>query len=1321
MSNSQFREELIFQIRKQVLLQNPQELKGAPDDSFLRSIDVRIDDRRLGEFRSFCSERMPMETQIKGGESATSPSQPVFLTFHGTSNPSALNSIVEHGFLMPGQQHPRYGYSLNMRVGNLYGDGVYSSSKLHIAASYAAMADDSTVQLIVSIVAPGRVHYVGHAPFHGLPPYPHSSGSKCAWTRRDGMLTPGCESGTYPYAEDANTLTPDFSTMWICGDSRQMCPVAVVTLLQLPFQSVESWTSRQMLHAKETAALSQPQSARFDIQLTHLCEDFYAFPDSIFREVTKNPVFRRSYVIPKSALFDKSFVSAFSHFTKKSAAAMDHHNGSGAQGPVHLYGTLDSVAVPWRAFESTYANHMKREKRYELVHGLRAALEDIIATPHAATAYNILVIVVDQTTFSQKDLDELVEVYQNLPKRFYINVKIVFSPVFVDSVSCRKESVLAVKYHFQAEGIFERHSIDAGETKWPATLDLIEDELQNIGMHNSAETYLGNFSCEGVNIQVGSQFYGEGLFVGIDKTPVWSGVFHHRVLFKGLPPRTMLIDGSQYNVSIRRIGLAIPARATDESDKSKTVASSLPRYWKYNRCPIPLEKNDIIGESSTSARPAAILSHVACLLALLASFRNGIVHDKEKVVVYRGAVERIAAGILSLARDCPALQESPAAATLAQATASIVGEIQMLSAVKFSGDLYDAFQRMRFGKKLVGRIAAEENSNRLPLEMTDVTAGRALAHWNDQLGIPVRVKISDASAIEPWNVIVEYVTTIPSRVPVNVVYRAALVDERLEDCFGQQVTDVILDMTDNSSDGTEEQQIEQHQHAAGRSGRSPSHALNLTNQQKALIYYAFVQTRNPLLSLRQQGIALQTVAWIKAVESLLLRARLLAATPVAERRNNDAALLHTTGSVAPPKDVVLLAIDLMERTLPYFSKWIPADAPLSYFVNWSVVLQCKSIAQLFGVLGAAAAISRRQQTSSPSLVPIRLKFDVLAETLVRLTRSFANSTRQNEQQLLQWLFGVQKDEIESDDPLRPLDVTRALRRTQKILRVSATNCSPFAAVAAFGFLDLWGSSQQQQPPAENIAAAFSSRTISMPNFFQAVCAGETKHWTPPITQLALFVWAIQTHRSGLNRPRFTDTCADPHTFVKREFEGVVETLRGEFRRRVANVAGAAQRNSRRSKARQDEADVFREYHQVPQIFSRTDVENLERNRERVAPSDIPFTLLSNGLLAHHCCYPDCPQYLQPIVTEADIADLAKGKLRRNGMRRHLEPNKLIGNYIPNFHAVGRKLAARSGESFETFVGLMDQHFHSIQEFTTIPRSLLQRHLQAVWDSRSLKL
>ena len=274
MSNSQFREELIFQIRKQVLLQNPQELKGAPDDSFLRSIDVRIDDRRLGEFRSFCSERMPMETQIKGGESATSPSQPVFLTFHGTSNPSALNSIVEHGFLMPGQQHPRYGYSLNMRVGNLYGDGVYSSSKLHIAASYAAMADDSTVQLIVSIVAPGRVHYVGHAPFHGLPPYPHSSGSKCAWTRRDGMLTPGCESGTYPYAEDANTLTPDFSTMWICGDSRQMCPVAVVTLLQLPFQSVESWTSRQMLHAKETAALSQPQSARFDIQLTHLCEDF---------------------------------------------------------------------------------------------------------------------------------------------------------------------------------------------------------------------------------------------------------------------------------------------------------------------------------------------------------------------------------------------------------------------------------------------------------------------------------------------------------------------------------------------------------------------------------------------------------------------------------------------------------------------------------------------------------------------------------------------------------------------------------------------------------------------------------------------------------------------------------------------------------------------------------------------------------------------------------------------------------------------------------------------------------------------------------------
>ena len=49
------------------------------------------------------------------------------LTFHGTQNQRALNSILQHGYLLPGEQHPTEGYSLRIANGSALGVGVYSA------------------------------------------------------------------------------------------------------------------------------------------------------------------------------------------------------------------------------------------------------------------------------------------------------------------------------------------------------------------------------------------------------------------------------------------------------------------------------------------------------------------------------------------------------------------------------------------------------------------------------------------------------------------------------------------------------------------------------------------------------------------------------------------------------------------------------------------------------------------------------------------------------------------------------------------------------------------------------------------------------------------------------------------------------------------------------------------------------------------------------------------------------------------------------------------------------------------------------------------
>jgi Poly(ADP-ribose) polymerase catalytic domain len=58
------------------------------------------------------------------------------LTFHGTRS-SAISSIVRHGFLKPGDKHPKTGEEVGVRCGNTYGKGIYSSPDPNFAMCYS--------------------------------------------------------------------------------------------------------------------------------------------------------------------------------------------------------------------------------------------------------------------------------------------------------------------------------------------------------------------------------------------------------------------------------------------------------------------------------------------------------------------------------------------------------------------------------------------------------------------------------------------------------------------------------------------------------------------------------------------------------------------------------------------------------------------------------------------------------------------------------------------------------------------------------------------------------------------------------------------------------------------------------------------------------------------------------------------------------------------------------------------------------------------------------------------------------------------------------
>ena len=118
----------------------------------------------------------------------------------------------------------------------------------------------------------------------------------------------------------------------------------------------------------------------------------------------------------------------------------------------------------------------------------------------------------------------------------------------------------------------------------------------------------------------------------------------------------------------------------------------------------------------------------------------------------------------------------------------------------------------------------------------------------------------------------------------------------------------------------------------------------------------------------------------------------------------------------------------------------------------------------------------------------------------------------------------------------------------------------------------------------------------------------------------------------------------------------------------------------------EEAQPFMKYHTMPKIFHWNEIAamNLER------PKDDQLEQLESGLLKHHCCYPDCPEFLQNLATETD-----RTTGTRHGLHRHIRHNQtVLNNYVPSAHLVARRLFARVGGeaiSLETFQRELSQH------------------------------
>jgi len=208
----------------------------------------------------------------------------------------------------------------------------------------------------------------------------------------------------------------------------------------------------------------------------------------------------------------------------------------------------------------------------------------------------------------------------------------------------------------------------------------------------------------------------------------------------------------------------------------------------------------------------------------------------------------------------------------------------------------------------------------------------------------------------------------------------------------------------------------------------------------------------------------------------------------------------------------------------------------------------------------------------------------------------------------------------------------------------------------------------------------------------------TFHSSQNPDKLALYIQGIKYHKSNMRQ----DILFDPNTVIKNSVDECFALIatKKESQQRLTK-----QRNDRISKRLQHKVELalpYIMYHKIVKLFNFAEVSDLNTSRSK----DDQLELMFGGLLKHHCCYIDCPQYLTNFETEYD-----KKYGTRYGIMKHLDHNRYINNYVKSFHKLAKSFA---GYKFDKFVEKMNEHFKDDPNY--INKINLDLDLRGAWNS-----
>lgn len=1222
-----------------------------------------------------------------------------FLTFHSTGNVSKINSICKYGYIIPGTQHPTLGWTLNMACGNVYGDGIYSSPNFVTSSWYSFLDHNKSIQVIINIVYPGRVktvdpnncYYEHYKNDYNFKDTSRSIPEHQEYFYKDSL-------GEY------DTLMSEDKTIIVSGNKDMIIPVAIITMIPIPEEIDKKLTmiigkkNTKIIKATDIKLQDEMTKFSFDntdmLTVTNIMGEYNAI--NLKNHLKKTNLEKRHILcIPYIYSIEKEFVT-FRESLNNFTLALEENS----QKIVYYYGNTQKSKTITNNFME-FTNNIPYIGREEKVFDCLTKVFDLVLKNNSSEQeyLNVVYLVVNKPT----DHTELNKIYEYVITQKFV-LKVIFLDKIVKEICKVKTlyqnvSFFESYYHEIKPNMFgelvdilldENTNLEENakyyntiKTSFPYGLigqGFVESFNSQPVWDHYAQTNSVIYKGYSPYITIGWDRYSTQF---LDKNAIQNKESNENY-YKCLYDRYIeaIKNKDLFNTEMEKIKIELMEKEKEITLLNERIKisniyrekneqtlyrfheiASTEIYKAVSEMEIKISENDkkILDLNEHISDYDDIKQLHSALTPLIAKFRNFVYVYPSRCKTHCKFIVDLCETFIKKLNNYPRQDDDqckeryffeqmyPSLSlrkTIRMQLQKLLSDIVAFSKVKFTGKWLNKLMNMKFGKKVTKRVKTSFNLNDVK-QLVNIPDGVKINEIEDlfsfvnKTGLLIKTRQSGASEIEPWNIVVEYVSSDKST--FNKLFISNECGNDMRDKKERLVNNLLLDNDDD---------------------------LNKFDEITKLCY-GYIFTKIPQLYLPSQNLALLVNTWLSSLEKIYKIMFIKSAKK--ETYNRDNVFEKFCESVELFKRVQRFSnknqeLQILQKNI--FSSNIFDNTVEKYLTTKN------NITSLSKVLGSLTIDSDDQNNFKNKEYYVseeyhRLCFSLLVESVIRSCHSMCVTTKMTAEKCILNILNIDIKTNLNNWELSKETILKGVFKTNKFFTRSYTNCSLFTIVSVMGFLKY----HYLGETSEKIFSRFENGDISTKQFL----SDHLKNSKGRLTQLGLFLFGMKY--SDYSKPDnvYFD---DPKKIIKDISDEYIQIIK----RRQRVISSITEKAQNRLLKRLENAEPYKNYHTgCPTIFKSHEVDEINKSRAK----EDQLIITESGLLKYHCCYPNCPMYLKNLALDCSNPKYA--------LINHLQQDILLDNYTKGFHKNGKYMVKWS-DTFDQFTEKMNKMYENNESY-----------------------